>query len=676
MSEDELKELIDYSKTDRHHDDKLYEMALCTDAELIATQDILDRKLIIEWVCKECDNASLENRPIRTFGLDLYILNKAAKTYHLEWYKQHAPDKANKTDTHDAEYWESHSAYYQMYSTFHVKGSDAGWMEEADNAIKECAEFNIANIDGEKTRRKEVIAHYDDGTTTRVLKMTKRAGYPYSVYTGTKLGVQQYKMNDTQKIYAFNNKFDNGHGGTIEIKYDVKNPRCKLTFVVQDADDDNTVNIILESHISRIKNNRLFGINPKDILKSWRDAVANVDKYKAAAMAFKPLSDANICRQEAMEKVCNIRKKEGDFINESLDQMRSFLKYIINEKTKHLMAPAPRFNESCISQYCNKSGMCFNSPQVVKPANPGAIIQCLQKSVDPKRLLEDMTVAVFCMLYLDREVHDPPTVPYIYINDLVVAVESNDKPDVFSKLKQVLTNIEQYDNKTQSIKSTSVYNELRNVNNPDAKALMGNVGALLKIIRKHNAASVIGTIEFTDEMAKMLSINRMCSLDATLKDDKVTFPTGQPYDQYKIVEQSQSGGSSGWINLEGGAHYTTCKGRHKEYAALADMINDMYQRKETVFKASYISNPDGGMPKGEYSGSFVMQHKSSSYRVNLPRQCLSPLFERILYVYVHGKALHIIQHDDDDAKIVAFCESATKLTEKSVKTVMKEMRIS
>jgi hypothetical protein len=284
-----------------------------------------------------------------------------------------------------------------------------------------------------------------------------------------------------------------------------------------------------------------------------------------------------------------------------------------------------------------------------------------------------MVVAVFCVLNLDQKANDPPSVPYIYPNALRNAIDFLDDEHVKVAVLETKRLIEQYEMaKVSALLSSQHVAKATNPSNFKTAFYRNIATKMLEEVDKHNAASVIGTIEFTDQMAKLMKTTKMCSLNSMLSGNKKVLPFGQSYsDGYTSREPTMSGG----------ARYTTCGSgdddRIKRYTVLVDRINKMDQ---TALRAVYRKYPDGGAGSGKESGSFIMHHGLRQvFRANLPRECLSPLFERIFFKYVMGKALNILQKYpepgeswDDFNKL---CLSSTKAVQATMDAVMKQLRI-
>ena len=596
-----------------------------------------------------------------SFGLLGYISEEHKNEYE-KYFKQHNIESK----------YESKLPYYSFIKTF--IDNDDSYIQDAHEQVNRCISQNVQAIESSSKKRKKVVAWWtpDDISAQVKLEMVNESGNSVDQVRLITRNPAVYKKEEVQH-YKFQNPFVID-GKKVDIKYKNNNLRFEI---VDDVDDD-LINITIRKLLDKVHGISMFNVDPKDptrdTLNDVKDGLSKLTEFTAAARDFMSLSKLNECRLEQMKKACELRRNEGVFINQSLQDLRKFIKSILYEKTKMLMLPAPRFIDSCIKQYCAPDGSCFKLEKVNKQSNPGEIMKCLQESIGER--IYDITFVVFCMLFVGTKIPDPPSVPYIFVNDLVKAISY--KTNVQQEVDTVRREILKYGRKTESIKKSSGFEAFNTIHPGDP---LYNVYAqqLVEACKQHNAASIIGTIEFTDEMAKMMTVPMMCALDRDIANDNTVLQDGQPYEQYEN-DETEGLNVPAPAPLIGGAHYTSCVDRHSKYDELVKKINGMTST-ETNFKAHYRRNTDGGDPDGEYSGLFIMQHmrmKQCIFRVLLPKECLSELFENVFRTYVQGKALHIISQEYyvKHTELHELCERASEKVENSMKTILRELKIT
>lgn len=141
----------------------------------------------------------------------------------------------------------------------------------------------------------------------------------------------------------------------------------------------------------------------------------------------------NWFRHNYIKQVCNNRLKEGNFINASLQDLRSTLQDVISVKNSDAIDNVPNFVDICIADYCPKNNNCFKTTNTtgsfkeIKSVLIRAIFNKIYPNAnkDPQYSIEDyiklfykeLQICAFCVFNMSREkANNPPPVPYIDIN--------------------------------------------------------------------------------------------------------------------------------------------------------------------------------------------------------------------------------------------------------------------
>jgi hypothetical protein len=135
------------------------------------------------------------------------------------------------------------------------------------------------------------------------------------------------------------------------------------------------------------------------------------------------------CREGNSGVICENRREEGYFINDSLSKVRDVISKILYEKNKDKVNISPKFIDECLKKYCSSDEGCFKFDRLKDESYDatGSVIfdeiyKVLSNS-DAKYktvqdLYKDIIVSVFCVFNISRVANNPPPVPYMDINDL------------------------------------------------------------------------------------------------------------------------------------------------------------------------------------------------------------------------------------------------------------------
>ena len=212
---------------------------------------------------------------------------------------------------------------------------------------------------------------------------------------------------------------------------------------------------------------------------------------------------------------CESRTKEGYFINQSLTDLRADIaKYV--QKSQQGTKTTPSFFSKCLPIQCNPEFKeCLGIDRFLNPADRestdthryGDLMKVIQENcpVDKK---EKIVFCVFCVINFAEPpaVAEPPPIPYIDITKLQqlyqilknVKVESFRNPDgLFGEIKDELGPIkDKLSNKYPSI--ITAIDTVQTLND-EVMLILENI---IKSISNINAGTPIGTLLFTDAVAK------------------------------------------------------------------------------------------------------------------------------------------------------------------------------
>jgi hypothetical protein len=245
-----------------------------------------------------------------------------------------------------------------------------------------------------------------------------------------------------------------------------------------------------------------------------------------------------------MENICKDRVKEGLFINDSLLQLRKFISQLVRGTSKGY----PAFSDQCAPIQCNPSYKnCFGINNYDSKDSKTPLNSSLAKQILKVENSENMTFCILCVVNLSRtSANNPPVSPYINITSLTSEYERlqlvqsqyfMDKESMreaigsvlngqilsnsFKVNPTVLDNLKNHRLLTRPldpdvirmVKSTC--DDLLESPGMTEAGYLDRIKTLIDVIYNINAITTIGTLEFTDTMAKFGTNSVTCTMSYT-----------------------------------------------------------------------------------------------------------------------------------------------------------------
>lgn len=253
-------------------------------------------------------------------------------------------------------------------------------------------------------------------------------------------------------------------------------------------------------------------------------------------------------------KICAERLAEGQFINTSLDTMRTTIKDILMKKHEQrgTLYFSPNFIDECLVSYCPSGVNCFKTSvsrnsvnrrsfNLIETVGKGIISAKYRKEAsnvtimgELNRIYKNLVLCVFGVFNVSRLADNPPSVPYIDINNLKrLFYDSGDKyaaDDMFRESYPVHVLLIDLKNLLEALKLTQstfykllteILTKFKGIHDVVAAALVeskttdmtkiyNKIKQLIAEIDMHNAASSIGTLETLNTIS-MLDVNTLCN---------------------------------------------------------------------------------------------------------------------------------------------------------------------
>jgi hypothetical protein len=113
------------------------------------------------------------------------------------------------------------------------------------------------------------------------------------------------------------------------------------------------------------------------------------------------------------------RNTEGEYINDSLSELRADIKHILDQRNSKCIYYAPAIDPNCIDQYCPTLNNCFSTSTEAKESVGSDIMEWVIGKYDETKkevstnFQDSCVLSVFCVFNVTLGVNDPPVMPYI-----------------------------------------------------------------------------------------------------------------------------------------------------------------------------------------------------------------------------------------------------------------------
>jgi len=256
---------------------------------------------------------------------------------------------------------------------------------------------------------------------------------------------------------------------------------------------------------------------------------------------------------DEIKPICDHRVIEGEFINKTLGDLRTNIHTIMSVKHKDILFYSPDYVNECLPSYGSMDAVhSFQFKERVisdPPAFESILVEWVYtqysgisqaSSYDKTRMEDsgtsqassydktsmeafyrDLIVGIFCVFNISRKANNPPSILYLDIQALKHAhYRARDVKKVLPALEQLhslLTNIKTLDyNILRSVDQkiittlTEVYEKIKKYPSEYVQKFGDNVNILIHLIETHNAATPLGTLEWTDSISKLNTVDTVC----------------------------------------------------------------------------------------------------------------------------------------------------------------------
>ena len=351
----------------------------------------------------------------------------------------------------------------------------------------------------------------------------------YQTHASKTLPTMQ-ELQDNKVVYHTITFKDYGHGmkGAMNLFHAYADSYMRILDLYRYANDDQKDEIVYEAKVNPEDKTKFiytqrvdYDLRVNDLLRILVWHIQNSVRYQALfqslmTLAYQPAATTAMTNSQIREHIkvmmCDQRVKEGVFINRSLAQLRSFISAQVRNRTR-----TPPFLDECVPLQCDPQYLhCFGQGSSSEKEDGGPLAELIEKSRNGK----DNTFCIFTVVNLSRDANNPPPIPYVDISPLLKIYEAwqpllpsiilTTRPDqsaINAALSAVGDQIQRVRLEGPLIQEYERLQELIRRGHDTAHYLE----ALIQQFISHNAITTIGTIEFTDAMAKYGATQITCA---------------------------------------------------------------------------------------------------------------------------------------------------------------------
>ena len=306
-----------------------------------------------------------------------------------------------------------------------------------------------------------------------------------------------------------------------------------------------------------------------------KDFRANTtDDPKFRSLGIIPIIAANekIFKESGVEALCTERMNEGQFINNALIGMAENISQLVQKANSNtdggLFKNIPLVKSPCFDHFCNQDHEnCFVQIKYDTKGDSSIFndIQSVINTSDPNNS-DNLAIVIFAVLNINRGANDPPKMPYIDTNRLKQVRDefltykyynqdniTVNKENIKERLKKLIDLI--FLGKDGNLERTPIPGSIFDILNifkpnmgetmyqapikaykaidPTKNTFLTNLVSLIKALDIVNSLSVIGTMNFLNEVKNVYTTDNTCSI---IKDsDEIIPKTDEPILLYKNI---------------------------------------------------------------------------------------------------------------------------------------------
>ena len=119
------------------------------------------------------------------------------------------------------------------------------------------------------------------------------------------------------------------------------------------------------------------------------------------------------------KQIIEQRNNEGEYINNTLGDLRNDVKHILNNRNSDCLYYAPPIWNGCIDDYCPTHNKCFQQKTNLPDHKYSDIMEWVRTNAGTTTFEDEGVLGLFCVLNVTGEVKNEPKIPYININRFI-----------------------------------------------------------------------------------------------------------------------------------------------------------------------------------------------------------------------------------------------------------------
>jgi hypothetical protein len=298
----------------------------------------------------------------------------------------------------------------------------------------------------------------------------------------------------------------------------------------------------------------------------------NDPKFRSLGIIQIIAANEKIFKESDVEALCTERMNEGQFINNALIGMAENISQLVQKANSNsdggLFKNIPLVKSPCFDHFCNQDHEnCFVQIKYDTKGDSSIFndIQSVINSVNPNNS-DNLAIVIFAVLNINRGANDPPKMPYIDTNRLKQIRDefltykyynqdniTVNKENIKERLKKLIDLI--FVGKDGSLEKQAIPGSIFDILNifkpnmgetmyqapikaykaidPTKNTFLTNLVSLIKALDIVNSLSVIGTMNFLNEVKNVYTTDNTCSI---IKDsDEIIPKTDEPILLYKNI---------------------------------------------------------------------------------------------------------------------------------------------
>ena len=259
------------------------------------------------------------------------------------------------------------------------------------------------------------------------------------IFPGEKIFPNSQRNSTSGDIYEKKRGMPIGSGNHknpfVTLVNNFKNIKYEGTTDNASIETDGDLRKVLENEVD---NSKIFSFSlSADTFETEQKFIDNLLKKKSQLLLYLiELEKYTYEKQDLGKSVCENRRIEGTFINQSLFELREMIRQILMIKNKDMLHVVPNYVNICFDKYCPSHKGCFSFNSAVRKnqknnSQNSLIIQEIQRYFNDdtgssyrttseinEKLYTDLVLCIFCVLNISKGANNPPPVPYVDINEL------------------------------------------------------------------------------------------------------------------------------------------------------------------------------------------------------------------------------------------------------------------